>query len=369
MALFEIYYFYGYIPITFLMALYVLYKASKTPGKLKYFFIVGSSIYLLSAFIALFLSIAETKTENPSDLLQKLTQHGGLFYFYIGILIEHLIFALGLAYRVKEINYKVISNYKEKEELKLQLYEELEDRLNQRELEVKKLTKKAEKEKLLKIKSEFEGEINKLHLTSLHSQMNPHFIFNALNSIKVFLIENDKEKAVYYLNKFAKLIRKILEASRSQAITLDEELAIIELYMSIEKIRQLDEINLEISNEDNIKLTNIKVPPLILQPFIENAIWHGLAKKVGKKNISVRVLFNDKNQHELIIEDNGVGRKASENLKSGRLLKKKSLGLQITRERLEYFNRKENLNYRFKIIDLKDEKGASMGTKVHFYLE
>ncbi|MCH8534058.1 MAG: histidine kinase [Flavobacteriaceae bacterium] len=368
-GVFEAYYFYAYIPITFLMALYVLYHAGKTPGKLKYFFITGSSVYLLSAFIAFFLSIALAQADNPSDLLLSLTKHGGLFYFYIGILIEHMIFALGLAYRVKEINYKVISSYKENENLKIQLYQELEDKLYEREMEVKTLTKKAEREKLLKIKSEFEGEINKLHLTSFHSQMNPHFIFNALNSIKVFLIENEKEKAVYYLNKFAKLIRKILEASRNQLITLEEELSIIELYMSIEKIRQTEEINFKIDIEDQVKTNQIKVPSLILQPFIENSIWHGLAKKQGEKNIFVKVYLNNNHQPELCIEDNGIGRKTAKELKSGRLLKKKSLGLQITRERLEFFNEKENKNYRFSIQDLENKRGKPIGTKVFFYFE
>lgn len=139
--------------------------------------------------------------------------------------------------------------------------------------------------------------------------------------------------------------------------------------MSIEKIRQTEEINFKIDIEDQVKTNQIKVPSLILQPFIENSIWHGLAKKQGEKNIFIKVYLNKNHQPELCIEDNGIGRKTAEELKSGRLLKKKSLGLQITRERLGFFNEKENKNYRFSIQDLENKRGKPIGTKVFFYFE
>jgi len=366
-SLYESFYFYSYIPITFVLAVFVIYKSFFIPGKLKYFFIIGSSFYILSALMSFFLSIAQIKIEELPIWIERLLKHGGLFYFFIGILTEHMIFALGLAYRVKEINAKMILGFKEKEELRKNLNQELEEELVKKEIEVSKLIKKAEQQKLLKVKSELESEINKLHLTSLHSQMNPHFVFNALNSIKVFLIENDRKNAISYLNKFAKLIRKILEASRTETLSLAEELKIVELYINIETIRHTQKINFKIHTDNKISIDKIKVPPLILQPFIENAIWHGLAKKRGEKQLLIKISCNKNNQAELNIEDNGIGRKKSEEAKINRLLKKKSLGLQITKERLAFFNERENKNYSFEILDLEDHKGKPKGTRVNFF--
>src|SRR5690606_5214405 len=109
--------------------------------------------------------------------------------------------------------------------------------------------------------------------------MNPHFIFNSLNSIKLYIINNEKENAVYYLNKFSKFIRKILVASTEKENSLADELDTMKLYMNIENIRFSNEIHFEIHIEDSINTARIKVPSMILQPFLENALWHGLSSK------------------------------------------------------------------------------------------
>jgi len=134
-----------------------------------------------------------------------------------------------------------------------------------------------------------EKKILMLEQDMLRSQMNPHFIFNSLNSIKLYIINNDKENAVYYLNKFAKLIRKILVASSEKEIPLSNELDTMELYMNIENIRFSNAIAFNIIIDDNVSAHNIKVPSLILQPFIENALWHGLSSKKEDKKIEVKV--------------------------------------------------------------------------------
>lgn len=109
----------------------------------------------------------------------------------------------------------------------------------------------------------------------LKSQMNPHFIFNSLNSIKLYIINNEKENTVYYLNKFAKLIRKILVVSNEKDISLADELDTMKLYMNIENIRFSNEIDFQINIDKDINLENIRIPSLILQPFLENSLWHG----------------------------------------------------------------------------------------------
>ena len=242
----------------------------------------------------------------------------------------------------------------------------MEKELEEKVSELKLALQKSEDEKLKSLTLTFENEITLLKLESLRNQMNPHFIFNALNSIKVYLIENNKEKAVYYLNKFSKLIRKILESSRVDSISLEEELEIIELYMNIENIRFDKKIQFSVFKND-INLNSIKVPALILQPFIENSLWHGLMLKEGDKSIEICVSeINHKTI--LTITDNGIGRKkASENV-AKKTIKKESLGINFAKERLDYFNKKHNTNYAFIFTDLIDENEKYLGTKVEFYL-
>ena len=189
--------------------------------------------------------------------------------------------------------------------------------------------------------------------------MNPHFIFNALNSIKAYLIDNDKRKAINYMNRFSKLVRKILESSRIEKISLEEELDIIKLYVEIENTRFNNSIQFNIEDSSNEK-KNIFLPPLILQPFIENALWHGLAPSEKEKKLSLKVLHN--NEHTKVeIEDNGIGRRKSLSDLRESKLKRKSMGMKMTQERLAVFNQKFNMEYYFEIIDKsEDETGTQV---------
>jgi tetratricopeptide (TPR) repeat protein len=209
-----------------------------------------------------------------------------------------------------------------------------------------------------------EKKILTLEQDMLRGQMNPHFIFNSLNSIKLYIINNEKENAVYYLNKFAKLIRKILMASSEREIPLSNELDTMELYMNIENIRFSNAIAFNIIINDNVSAHNIKVPSLILQPFIENALWHGLSSKKENKKIEVKVEKNKKKHITISITDNGVGRKASKEINKQKTLKRKSIGIELTKERLENFSKKYTNMYNIKIEDLHDNQGNPSGTKV-----
>ncbi|MCK5441200.1 MAG: tetratricopeptide repeat protein [Maribacter sp.] len=207
-----------------------------------------------------------------------------------------------------------------------------------------------------------------LEQTMLRSQMNPHFLFNSLNSIKLYIINNEKKNAVHYLNKFSKLVRKILEASSLKEIPLAEELETVELYMNIENIRFSNEINFNISIDEGIDVHTIKIPSLILQPFLENALWHGLSSKEGGKNIDLDVSKGKNNFINISISDNGVGRAAAEIIKESKILKRKSIGIAITKERLANFSRDYQNTFDFTIIDLYDEKGNAIGTKVVLHI-
>lgn len=197
----------------------------------------------------------------------------------------------------------------------------------------------------------------------LRAQMNPHFIFNSLNSIKLYIINNEKENAVYYLNKFSKLIRKILVASTEKEISLEDELETMQLYMNIENIRFSNEINYSVNVDENVNTSNIKLPSLILQPFLENALWHGLSSKEGEKNITLNVSKTKDSFVTLEIIDNGIGRKESEKIQKGKILKRRSVGIELTKQRLANFSKDYSVNYNINIEDLQ-ENGKPSGTKV-----
>lgn len=207
-----------------------------------------------------------------------------------------------------------------------------------------------------------------LEQSMLRSQMNPHFLFNSLNSIKLYIINNEKKNAVHYLNKFSKLVRKILEASSLKEISLAEELETVELYMNIENIRFSNEINFEIKIDKDIDVHTAKIPSLILQPFLENALWHGLSSKEGEKNINLHVSKGSDKFINISISDNGVGREAAEVIKKSKVLKRKSVGIEITKERLANFSRDYQNTFDVTIIDLYDAEDNPTGTKVVLHI-
>jgi tetratricopeptide (TPR) repeat protein len=209
-----------------------------------------------------------------------------------------------------------------------------------------------------------EKKIITLEQDMLRSQMNPHFIFNTLNSIKLYIINNEKENAVYYLNKFSKLIRKILVASTEKEISLAEELETMALYMNIENIRFNNEIEYKVKIDARVNVDLIKVPSLILQPFLENSLWHGLSSKTKNKEVLLEISKPKHNFISVLITDNGIGRKASGEIKGNKTLKRKSVGIAITKERLENFSKRFNHQYHLEIIDLYDADHKASGTKV-----
>ncbi|WP_397444972.1 tetratricopeptide repeat protein [Polaribacter sp. R77954] len=198
----------------------------------------------------------------------------------------------------------------------------------------------------------------------LRTQMNPHFIFNALNSIKHYIINNEQKNAVRYLNKFSKLVRKILESSKLKEVSLQEELETMDLYMNIENIRFSNEIDYVFKVDENLDLANIKVPPLVLQPFLENALWHGLSSKKGDKKIVLSVFKPSADFVQIDIEDNGIGRTASAKIKSNKIINRKSIGIELTKERLQNFIKDFQNPFSIIFNDLFDDDKKPKGTKV-----
>ena len=218
-----------------------------------------------------------------------------------------------------------------------------------------------------KIKSDFERKLAEVKMNALTAQMNPHFIFNSLNSIDYFIIKNDRMKASEYLNRFARLIRLILSHSRSNYITLRDDLEALKLYIEIECMRFNEQFDYVVQAGHNVDLDTIQIPPLLLQPYVENAIWHGLMHKTEKGCLQVNVEMDEKNESIIAtIEDNGVGRKKAAEMKSKMVKQKaqKSMGMSITKDKLEIINFLHNLNATSKIEDVFNENGEVAGTRV-----
>ncbi|WP_299618626.1 tetratricopeptide repeat protein [uncultured Tenacibaculum sp.] len=203
-----------------------------------------------------------------------------------------------------------------------------------------------------------------LEQQALQTQMNPHFIFNALNSIKLYVINNDQKQAVYYLNKFSKLIRNILEVSKVKEVSLKEELSTMDLYMTIENIRFSNEINYSLDINPDLNTDTIKVPPLVLQPFLENAIWHGLSSKEGEKEITLTAHKVSDDIVSVNIIDNGIGREAAGAIKRSKSLKRKSVGIDLTIERLKTFAEDYEEEFTLTYHDLTNDSGEPAGTRV-----
>lgn len=217
----------------------------------------------------------------------------------------------------------------------------------------KYLSKRKQKE------AEYLRKIKETEMQMLRSQMNPHFMFNTLNSINSYIIQNKTEDASVYLTTFSKLMRSILQNSKEQTITLENELQTLKLYIQLESARLEHSFSYNINVDKNITESDILVPPLIVQPFVENAIWHGLRNKSEKGNLSISVYVNGANELKIYVQDNGVGREKSAKLKTNQI-SHKSYGMEITRERLKMLD----LDNSIEIEDLYDTEKNALGTKV-----
>lgn len=203
----------------------------------------------------------------------------------------------------------------------------------------------------------------------MRSQMNPHFIFNALLSIRIYLQNHNVTEAMEYLNQFSKLIRSILSSSLEKEISLDEELETMRLYINIENIRFCNEIDYHLNIDPEINLKAIKIPSLILQPFVENAIWHGLQSKEGYKKLDISISKKNSNFVNITIADNGIGRKETTKIDIEKLnTQKKSIGINLTLKRLENFSKNMKYTYKLNIIDLYNDYYDALGTQVELDL-
>jgi len=194
--------------------------------------------------------------------------------------------------------------------------------------------------------------------------MNPHFMFNALNSIQEFIILNDKQQANIYLGKFADLMRMTLDMSNKDMVSFNDELTSLKLYLELEALRFESQFYYNIQIDESVSSTAIYLPPMLIQPYVENALKHGLLHQKGNRELSINFLMSETNVLTCVITDNGIGRQRSMEINAMQQKKHKSFATSATQKRLSLLNVQQNANIRVAYNDLVDNKGNCSGTKV-----
>lgn len=230
-------------------------------------------------------------------------------------------------------------------------------KLNQSLREARLLT---EKERL---KVESEHKLLQLEMTALRAQMNPHFIFNCLNAINRFIIIDENDAASEYLTKFSKLIRQVLDNSRGEKVNLNNEVETLSLYVEMESLRFVDKFEYEIILPPGRNTEDYLIQPMLIQPYVENAIWHGLMHLKSRGKLHIRFQL-DEMTLRVFIEDNGIGRAASKELKHKQLITRKSHGMKVTAERMSLLSKKLDLPVEAQVEDLYDDNQRPVGTRV-----
>ncbi len=222
----------------------------------------------------------------------------------------------------------------------------------------------------IKAKAAVEQQLAGLEIRALRSQMNPHFIFNSLNSISQLVASRQNDEGLQYLNKFSKLLRLVLEESENSFISLKDEIKILDLYLQLETLRFGSSFSYSIHSDESIDEEETLVPCFLIHPIIENAIWHGLLHKEGERRLIINFHQKEKDKLECVVKDNGIGIEAASQKKAQQLNgeKRQSKGLKIVKDRLALMEQQQNTSTAFRMEDMKDENGFISGTKVTIQL-
>jgi tetratricopeptide (TPR) repeat protein len=215
--------------------------------------------------------------------------------------------------------------------------------------------------------SDMNHKISEITQANLRQQMNPHFIFNTLNSIQYFMYQNDKLATNNYLTMFSTLMRKVLENSQHTAIPVRDELEALRLYLDLESLRFKDKFDYSIKVDDEIDQLLYKVPTMLIQPYVENSICHGLMAKEGKGTVKIDMRLGE-GKIICTIEDNGIGREAAQEKKKMKETNHNSLGTKIVSSRLDLVNELYGTTLKTVYADLKNEKGEPDGTRVEIHI-
>lgn len=347
------------LPLNLILIFWIIFKV-KHP--LLIYFILGQSFFFIAAVLASYLGYIDIFAV-PGHFFN-FTQSPNIV-FQIGLLAEVFCFSLALGQNVillqlekEKTSEELIAQLQENQLLQINMNRELDEKVHKKTEELIHLYTELEQEREQKIKDDFIQKIKETEMVALRSQMNPHFIFNSLNAIKHLIMTSRNDDAIIYLDDFSSLLREILQNSDRQKITVEEELDILELYLSLERNRMGTNLNFSIQVSSKEELSQFQIPPLLLQPIVENAIWHGLQPSL-KAEKKLKIIFDTSENLKITIEDNGIGR--TESAKKKKL--HNSMGASIVQDRITLYNHLNDQKIYLKTTDL-EEDGSVLGTRV-----
>ena len=283
----------------------------------------------------------------------------GLSIFFAGEFARTDMALQSRVIEVEQLSQKTITQEKEKQQILGSQNIMLEAQVRERTVELLQQQQALEIEKEAKQQAEFNRKFSESELKALRSQMNPHFVFNILNTIESYALENNKEGVSVMIQKFSRLTRLVLENSMSQLVPFQNDWRSLQLYIELEQMRYADDFRVVYNIEDQILEGEYFIPPMIIQPFVENAIIHGLRNKADHRGILSLYARLDNKYIIVEVQDNGIGRAKAAGLKSNNPIQKSSLGIRLTQDRISIFN---NLNQNRKVnVEIED---LHEGTKV-----
>lgn len=338
------------LSITLLVA---IVRKVKAPGKR--FYIAGTVAFM---FFSLLGFLRQDHPDGPLGLFSP------VWYVQTGILAEAILFGLALGYQMFLVEKEKRTNYQSYIH-QLEVNRDLMTSMNTRlEATIAERTAELDAQKEKQLRLEYNQQITQLEMQALRSQMNPHFIFNSLNSIRYQIHAGQYKNASDYLLRFSRLLRMLLENARRDTVSLTEELELTRLYLEIEGKRFGEQYRFSMDVDEEVDTDAIQLPPMLLQPYAENAVKHGLLHSTRpEKWVRLAVHETADGSIEILITDNGIGRQSSALLQQSNGLQHQSLGTQITLERMELFSQQHHCQLTAQLEDLTAD-GEAAGTRV-----
>lgn len=333
------------------------------------FFLLGS----LSVFVLSIWSFAVNKEPVGLTSIPELTTPN--YVILVGILLQAMCYAAGLSYRNKLVHQErtktqemLIRQLNKNKELQHKLNEQLEELVKEQTTEILRKNQELEDQRKLQLDVEYSKKLAEIELKAIRAQINPHFIFNCLNSIQLFVMQRDYEHAQKYLSDFSYLIRKTLDFSRRNFISLSDEITYLNTYLGLEKMRFEQKMSYEIVIDPVIAAAELEVPAMLLQPYVENAVKHGMTNPDhGRGLLTIRFNELEPDMLECVIEDNGIGIARSKALRS-MPSHHQSSGMEISLNRAELLNKMYNTGIQIEIIDKSSKQASNSGTIIRILI-
>lgn len=364
---------YSYVYLATLLPLLAVFAALAKRSRhhpLVRFFLFGSLCFYMASFGSFLMLI------RPLGLISALGELSApSLLIIIGVLMQSMFFLAGLSYRNKLVHHErtrtqelLIKQLNKNKELQHKLNEQLEELVKEQTTEILRKKQELEEQRKIHLETEYNKKLTEIELKAIRAQINPHFIFNCLNSIQLFVMQRDYEYAQKYLSDFSYLIRKTLDFSRRNFISLADEIAYLNTYLGLEKMRFENKMEYELVVDPLIATAELEIPAMLLQPYVENAVKYGMTNSrdhIGQLLIQFNQVEPD--MLECLIEDNGIGINRS---KSMRTLPKhhQSSGMEISFNRAELLNKMYNTGIHIDIIDKSEKNSVESGTIVRILI-